>query len=207
MVFSARYWKGCDAMPLKQRMQSVFASIAVCVIACTPGIIWAQQSDAREVSPRPEPHVDVFFSPEDDVSAKIVAAISRARKEIRVQAYLFTSRKLANALIRAHTAGVDVAVIVDQEQFEKGGTPSVAALVAAHVPVHLDGQHGAAHNKIILIDAESEMPVVITGSYNFTLAAQTKNAENLLIITGVKAVARGYLENWARHRDHSRPIQ
>ncbi len=52
--------------------------------------------------------------------------------------------------------------------------------------------------KIILIDRA----VVITGSFNFTKAAEEKNAENLLIIRS-KGLAKPYLENWRSHRDHS----
>lgn len=151
--------------------------------------------------------VEALFTPEDDATARIVAAIGAARESIRVQAYLFTSRKLANALIRAHRAGVTVAVIVDREQLEKGGAPSIADLLHAGVPVHVDGQHVAAHNKIILIDAAAKAPVVISGSYNFTVAAQTKNAENVLIIHGDRRLAAAYDAHWQLHRAHSVPVQ
>jgi phosphatidylserine/phosphatidylglycerophosphate/cardiolipin synthase-like enzyme len=43
---------------------------------------------------------------------------------------------------------------------------------------------------------------VITGSFNFTKAAEEKNAENLLVIKS-KELAKVYLENWEKHRDHS----
>jgi phosphatidylserine/phosphatidylglycerophosphate/cardiolipin synthase-like enzyme len=43
---------------------------------------------------------------------------------------------------------------------------------------------------------------VITGSFNFTKAAEEKNAENLLIIRS-KELAKPYHENWWRHREHS----
>jgi phosphatidylserine/phosphatidylglycerophosphate/cardiolipin synthase-like enzyme len=49
--------------------------------------------------------------------------------------------------------------------------------------------------------------VVITGSYNFTHAAQYKNAENLLIVRGNLALAKAYAANWQRHRDHSTSYQ
>ena len=42
----------------------------------------------------------------------------------------------------------------------------------------IDANHAIAHNKVIVIDGE----IVLTGSFNFTKAAQEKNAENLLII-------------------------
>ncbi|KHK02896.1 Endonuclease [Desulfovibrio sp. DV] len=43
---------------------------------------------------------------------------------------------------------------------------------------------------------------MITGSFNFTKAAEEKNAENLLIIRD-SGLAKLYLENWERHRAHS----
>ena len=45
-------------------------------------------------------------------------------------------------------------------------------------PHILTTKHAIAHNKIIVIDGKT----VITGSFNFTKAAEEKNAENLLII-------------------------
>ena len=47
---------------------------------------------------------------------------------------------------------------------------------------------------------------VITGSFNFTKAAEEKNAENLLIIRS-KELAGIYIDNWMKHRDHSEPYQ
>ena len=43
------------------------------------------------------------------------------------------------------------------------------------VPVVIDANHAIAHNKVMVIDGET----VLTGSFNFTKAAQEKNAENL----------------------------
>jgi len=43
---------------------------------------------------------------------------------------------------------------------------------------------------------------VITGSFNFTKAAEEKNAENLLIIKS-QDFAKRYIDNWHYHRQHS----
>jgi phosphatidylserine/phosphatidylglycerophosphate/cardiolipin synthase-like enzyme len=43
---------------------------------------------------------------------------------------------------------------------------------------------------------------VITRSFNFTRAAEERNAENLLIIRS-KELAGIYIENWRRHKEHS----
>jgi phosphatidylserine/phosphatidylglycerophosphate/cardiolipin synthase-like enzyme len=52
----------------------------------------------------------------------------------------------------------------------------------------------------MIIDGET----VLTGSFNFTKAAQEKNAENLLIIRD-QALAVQYTQNWDAHRQHSQP--
>jgi phosphatidylserine/phosphatidylglycerophosphate/cardiolipin synthase-like enzyme len=47
-----------------------------------------------------------------------------------------------------------------------------------------------------------DQSTVITGSFNFTRAAEEKNAENLLIIKS-KELAGIYIDNWKKHREHS----
>jgi phosphatidylserine/phosphatidylglycerophosphate/cardiolipin synthase-like enzyme len=50
----------------------------------------------------------------------------------------------------------------------------------------------------MIIDGET----VITGSFNFTKAAEENNAENLLLIKDKKLVER-YTKNWQEHAQHS----
>jgi phosphatidylserine/phosphatidylglycerophosphate/cardiolipin synthase-like enzyme len=144
--------------------------------------------------------VEAVFSPWQDVEGALVAAIRSARRTIHVQAYAFTSRALALALIEAHRRGVQVSVLADREQAERMENSRLPQLAAADIPVALEVRYAAAHNKILLVDAEGEAPAVITGSYNFTWSAQAKNAENVLILRGHRTLARAYLDNWRRHR-------
>lgn len=58
--------------------------------------------------------------------------------------------------------------------------------------------HAIAHNKVMVLDGKT----VITGSFNFTKAAEEKSAENVLIVRD-KVLARLYRENWEAHRGHS----
>ena len=43
---------------------------------------------------------------------------------------------------------------------------------------------------------------MITGSFNFTKAAEENNAENLLVIHD-KKLAERYTKNWQEHEKHS----
>jgi phosphatidylserine/phosphatidylglycerophosphate/cardiolipin synthase-like enzyme len=124
-----------------------------------------------------------------------------------VQAFSFTHKDIARALIEARARGVDVRVIADAEQTELIENTVIPELAAAGVPVFLDKEHAAAHNKVMVIDEGDPSVLVITGSYNYTFAAQYRNAENLVVLRGGPRIARAYAENWRRHRAHSTPYR
>ncbi len=138
------------------------------------------------------------FSPDRHCASLILDAISSARETVRVQAYSFTARPIAEALIEARRRGVDVAVIVDKSQTSERYSV-IALLNEAGIPLYVDYCCAIAHNKVMVIDGKK----VVTGSYNFTKGAEEKNAENLLVIDDV-TMAKAYLENWTIHRDGAR---
>ena len=106
---------------------------------------------------------------------------------------------ILSALKAAHARGVDVEVIVDKtsaRQSKSGSRYSAATyLTNAGIPVWVDTKVAIAHNKVMVIDGET----VITGSFNFTAAAQNHNAENLLVLED-PALAAQYKANWERRR-------
>ena len=143
--------------------------------------------------------VQVAFTPWDNAEALIVDGIRRAKRQILVQAFSFTSRTLANALIAAKRRGVDVRVMADREQTFSGEASRIPDLVRAGIPVMLEVRYQSAHNKVMVMDAGTEDAAVVTGSYNWTYAAQYKNAENLMILRHHPEVANAYAANWKRH--------
>jgi phosphatidylserine/phosphatidylglycerophosphate/cardiolipin synthase-like enzyme len=139
----------------------------------------------------------VCFSPKGGCTETIVEQINAAKSEILVQAYSFTSAPIAKALTDAFKRGVKVQAILDKSQ--KSEKYSSATFVSnAGIPTLIDYKHAIAHNKIMIIDKET----VITGSFNFTKAAEEKNAENLLVIRN-KDLAKVYMDNWYKHKEHS----
>lgn len=150
-----------------------------------------------------EPVWQVYFSPNHGATKAVVDALAAARATVLVQAYSFTSVPIAKALVEAHARGVDVKVILDRkvilDQKKMGSRYSSADFVArARIVTLIDGAHAIAHNKVMVIDGL----VVITGSFNFTSAAEQRNAENLLVIRD-RALAARYTENWRAHAAHS----
>jgi phosphatidylserine/phosphatidylglycerophosphate/cardiolipin synthase-like enzyme len=142
----------------------------------------------------------IYFSPDGGCTAAVVAALGSARRTVLVQAYSFTSAPIAGALRDAHDRGVDVRVILDKSQRTEHYSSSTF-LRHAGVPTWIDSAHAIAHNKVMVIDGET----VVTGSFNFTKAAEQHNAENLLIIKD-SALAALYAKNWESHLKHSEEL-
>lgn len=132
----------------------------------------------------------VCFTPGGNCTKLVVRNIDNAHKTILMQAYSFTSVQIAKALVHAKQRGVDVKVILDDSQFKQ--TYSMATyLQHQHIALWDDYKPAIAHNKIIIIDNS----ILMTGSFNFTQAAQNNNAENLLVLDS-PALAEIYRQNW-----------
>jgi phosphatidylserine/phosphatidylglycerophosphate/cardiolipin synthase-like enzyme len=148
-----------------------------------------------------EERTQVYFSPNGGATQAIINEISNAKTEILVQAYSFTSTPIAKALIEAHKRGVKVEAILDKSQRKETYTEATF-LANMGVPTYIDDKHAIAHNKVMVIDKAT----VITGSFNFSKAAEEKNAENLLIIKS-KELASVYIDNYMKHKEHSEAYQ
>jgi phosphatidylserine/phosphatidylglycerophosphate/cardiolipin synthase-like enzyme len=138
------------------------------------------------------------FTPGEDCQSKIVNAINAADKKILVQAYSFTSEPIAVALIDAHKRKVNVLILLDKSQLTAKSS-KYKQVKAAGIPVKIDYKPAIAHNKIMVIDDA----VVITGSFNFTKAAQERNAENVVFVSDQKIVER-YTVNWVKREKGSK---
>ena len=145
--------------------------------------------------------VQVYFSPRGGATDAVVNALDHATNAVLVQAYSFTSAPIAQALVNAHRRGIKVQVILDHSQrTEKYSEADF--LKNSGIPTLIDARHAIAHNKIIIIDGY----LIITGSFNFTRAAEEHNAENLLLIKH-PVLAQQYIANWQAHEQHSEPYE
>jgi phosphatidylserine/phosphatidylglycerophosphate/cardiolipin synthase-like enzyme len=142
--------------------------------------------------------IRVYFSPNGGCTEAILKEINQAKTEILLQAYSFTSRPIAQALIRAQKRGVKISAVLDKSN-RSHKYSAATFLKNLGISVLIDDQHAIAHNKIMIIDNR----VVITGSFNFTAAAENKNAENLLILDDLPDLTRAYRENFQNHLRHA----
>lgn len=144
--------------------------------------------------------MSVFFSPNGGCAQAVISEIDHAKHHIEILAYAFTSQPIARALLNAAQRSVLITAIVDplsSRTMPRLLTPQPLD----HIRIYVDHAHAIQHNKVILIDGAT----IITGSYNWTTAAEQHNAENLLVIHST-AIATLYQTNWSLHLSHSSPI-
>ncbi len=133
--------------------------------------------------------VELYFSPSDQTTSKINAAILSANHNVEFGVMAFTENVLGNAIKTVHNAGTDVRGIIDYVEF----TGSEFQMLLSNNIAVLDYQNpdgsqwpeGATfHSKYVIVDygfSESN-PLVVNGSHNWTATADSRNDENTLII-------------------------
>ena len=151
--------------------------------------------------------VELAFAPADKPEKLLLEVIGAARSTLHVHAYVFTSKPVAKALIAAHGRGVRVEVLADARMNARERGNAIPLLLEAGVPVAFETAYAAAHNKVIVADADGPDCAVLTGSYNFTWSAANRNAENVIVLWGNCAVAQAYRTNWQRHRAEATPVR
>jgi phosphatidylserine/phosphatidylglycerophosphate/cardiolipin synthase-like enzyme len=144
------------------------------------------------------PTYQVCFTPGQPCTQLITQIIAQTQKSIAVQAYSFTSFSIAKALVKAQQRGVEVKIILDKawladNKQNKRARAAIMYMYQQQMPLWVDYEPSIAHNKIMIIDDKR----VITGSFNFTNAAEKYNAENVLIIES-PVLAKQYLNNWQK---------
>lgn len=137
--------------------------------------------------------VKVYFSPNGGTRDAIIEAISGAKKRIRFMTFVFTEDSIAKAIIERHKDGVDVEGIFDSCLIDSRS--QYYQLRSAGIRAWRDGNQALMHHKVMIIDDE----IVITGSYNLTLNAESSNNESLVIMYSHK-LAAVYQEEYNRLR-------
>jgi phosphatidylserine/phosphatidylglycerophosphate/cardiolipin synthase-like enzyme len=144
--------------------------------------------------------VAVYFSPRGGATEAVIREVNAATQQSLVQAYSFTSAPIAKALVDAHTRGVPILAVLDTSN-QTAQYSAATFLHNAGMQPRIDDTHAIAHSKVMVIDSVT----IITGSFNFTKAAEEKNAENLLVITDAPELVQAYEANIRTHAAHAHP--
>lgn len=151
----------------------------LCILLIIPSICFGQK-------------IDVYFSPNGGCTQAICGELREAKKQVLIQAYSFTSKEIAEALKDCSRRGVKVVGMFDDSNMYAKYS-MLPLLDHSGVQVWIDKKCAIAHSKVIIIDGT----VLITGSFNFTAAAEKSNVENLLIIKDCKDLINKYMTHYS----------
>ena len=132
--------------------------------------------------------IESYFCPEDKCASRIVDLIRNAESSVYFMAFSFTNEEIADALVMRDD--LDIRGIFDAQQAASSYS-QLKRLQEFGIDVKKDANKYKMHHKVFLIDNRT----VVTGSFNPTLSADTKNDENLLIIHD-KKIAGDFLEEF-----------
>ena len=151
--------------------------------------------------------LEIAFSPNEGAEELVVKLIGSAKYEIRVMAYSFTSAPVVRALLAAKKRGVAVSIVADEKSnlSDGGGGPKAKAafdaMSIAGIDVRTTDAFAIAHDKVMVVDQRH----TLTGSFNFSASAESRNSENVLVNWNNTALAEIYLKHFQRNHSLSRP--
>jgi phosphatidylserine/phosphatidylglycerophosphate/cardiolipin synthase-like enzyme len=147
--------------------------------------------------------MEIYFSPSDQTSFQIDKQLRKAQNDISVALLLLTRNELATALLQMHQRGIEVRGLVNNVN-DIGSDFSFLQANGVDIWQHDEGV--ILHHKYAIIDAISDVgsPVVITGSHNWTTAAEEINDENTVIIQD-GTIANIFLQEFQARWCETRP--
>lgn len=133
-----------------------------------------------------------YFS---NIGSRIITYLKNAKSQVSIAMAWFTNNDLFCALMDCLHRNVQVnLVLLDDAINYMYFAPDFNLFIEAGGILRIaDNRVKFMHHKFCIIDKK----IVITGSYNWTYYAETRNAENI-IITDVPAVVRCYTEAFSR---------
>ena len=125
---------------------------------------------------------EVYFSPTDNTTLNISNALKSADDEIDFALLVFTNNQLGTTIAEEHESGVEVNGIIEQINTE-GSEYDFLVEEGVNFISH-QGFGDSFHHKYCIVDHDNtdSDPLVITGSHNWSGAAETNNDENTMII-------------------------
>lgn len=131
-------------------------------------------------------NIEIYFSPQDKSSLRIVQLIKNAQKYVYVPTFLITHTEISKELIAAHKRGIDIKILMDANNVYTKNTKH-QVLRENGIPVKIENYAGKLHSKTMIIDDK----YIIMGSMNFSNSGENKNDENTIIITNPR-LAQSY---------------
>lgn len=118
----------------------------------------------------------VYFSPGDEPLNAIITQIQGTRDLLEICVFTISDDRITNAILDRHRFNTPIRIITDNDKLNDAGS-DIRALAESGVEVRVDNTPNHMHHKFAVFDSET----VLTGSYNWTRSAATRNEENVLV--------------------------
>lgn len=142
--------------------------------------------------------VESYFSPTDGANSKIINSIGTGDSDINIATMVVTRSDIKDALVSKYNSGVtNISIIIDTQNPSGNQFPTIQSSLLTNHAVVCD-LSGIMHHKFMVVDnfASFSDPLVLTGSHNWSTAAETKNDENTVIVHDAN-IANQYYQAFA----------
>lgn len=143
----------------------------------TPITVTRESTMMSIITIHPQDLLETCFSPGGDCASRVVYWIRPANRSIHILIYSFTLNAVGDALVQAKQRRIDVKIVWDKSNWNDSGS-EYQKLKDSGIEVRIDYRHGLLHDKVAIIDQH----IIITGSFNWSRAANQENRENLVVI-------------------------
>lgn len=137
--------------------------------------------------------INYGFSPKGESLNLILQTINNAKTSIHVAAYAFTSKAISQALINKHNENIDVEVVADYKASHDHSS-KLQLLRDNGINVRTNNHYSILHDKFMIIDDKT----LQTGSFNYSMSAAKRNAENVIVLSNCKDLAYQYNKEWLK---------
>lgn len=140
---------------------------------------------------------EILFAPQDKPTLRLLEFINKSKNRIHAAVYMLTDKTIAQALILAkNTRNVDVQLVIDKISYESSfGKGKILEENGIPIFIYESGKTSSSgrtffnnpimHHKFALFDN-----TLWTGSFNWTVAANRYNQENVVITNNKKVLQR-----------------
>ncbi len=154
--------------------------------------------------------VELYFSPSDNVTSKLIETINTADKDFEVATMLCTRSDIANAIKNKYLALIAngdscSAVILDDTASASGPYFTMHSALGQRLKIYNENSY-IMHHKYLIVDASNPTydPLVWISTHNWSNSAENRNDENTLIIHDYM-LANQYYQNFASIFNASTP--
>lgn len=133
--------------------------------------------------------ISCHFSPGTDILDAILDCLEASSSEIDICVYTLSDDRLLDAILQCHREGIAVRILSDNDKMYDQGS-DIQTLHRAGLDVKVDNSPAHMHHKFMVVDRS----IVLTGSYNWTRSAATRNAENLVVIDDATTASQFTIE-------------